>query len=177
MNKKIGMILLLFLTMIAGCLDESTSSGQNDFNQQQTLEDESKKVVLRWINEVDKDNFEELFDELWTRDCKHYLNSNPEPSEYEEFKQMINRLYHEFPVITHEVHEIFAKENRVTAVFSARAIHDRNSFGVPATGKSLKWNAIAVFELFEGKIKTRWEVSDLLGLYQQLGMELKTVQK
>ena len=177
MNKKIGMILLLFLTMITGCLDESIPSGQNDFRQQQALEDESKKVVLKWLNEVDKDNFEDLFDELWTRDCKHYLNSNPEPFEYEEFKQMINRLYHEFPVITHEVHEIFAKENRVTAVFSARAIHDRNSFGIPATGKSLKWNAIAVFELFEGKIKTRWEVSDLLGLYQQLGMELKTVQK
>ncbi len=177
MNKKIGAILLLFLVIIIGCRDESISSGQNDYRHQQDIEQNNKAIVLQWLNEVKKDNFEQLFDELWTKDCKQYLNSNPEPVEYEEFKQIINRFYHEFPVITHEVHKIFAKENLVTAVFSARAIHDRDSFGVAATGKALKWNAIAVFELHEGKIKTRWEVNDLLGLYQQLGMELRSVQK
>lgn len=168
MMRMISCSVLLFLLTIAiGCHTDA------ELSKLQEQEEKNTALVLKWLNEVNKDNFEELFDELWTRDCKQYLNSNSEPVEYEDFKQMIIRFYRDFPMTTHEVHEIFAKGDRVTAVFSAMAVHDRDSFGVPATGKELRWSAIAVFELSEGKIKTRWEVNDLLGLYQQLGMELK----
>ena len=160
----------VFLFLLVGAIGCRTNTASSKLTVQ---EEKNMAVVLTWLNEVNKENFEDLFDQLWTRDCKQYLNSSPEPVEYEAFKQMIIRFYRDFPMTTHEVHEIFAKGDRVTAVFSARAVHDRDSFGVPATGRELKWSAIAVFELSEGKIKTRWEVNDLLGLYRQLGMELR----
>lgn len=165
---------MIFVPGFIGC-SKKVKPGRNS-SPQQTLEAENKAIVLRWLNEVDKDNFEMLFDELWTRDCKQYMNSSPEPIEYAQFKAMVKALYLEFPVITHEVHQVYASGNMVTARFSAFATHVRDSFGVPATGKHLEWTAIAVFEIEGGKIKTRWEVADMLGLYQQLGMELQIIE-
>lgn len=168
------MMAMIFIPGFVGCSNEARS-GRNAAPQQ-SFEAENKAIVLRWLNEIDKDNFEILFDELWTRDCKQYMNSSAGPIEYAQFKAMVNALYLELPVITHEVHQVYASGNMVTARFSAHAIHDRDSFGIPATGKHLEWSAIAVFEIEGGKIKTRWEVADMLGLYQQLGMELRVIE-
>jgi len=45
------------------------------------------------------------------------------PVDFNEFKQMVIRLYQENPIIKHEVHDIIAKENKVIAKFSAKIIH------------------------------------------------------
>jgi steroid delta-isomerase-like uncharacterized protein len=173
---KILTMLLTFtmiLCLIVACQDKEAMSELEGFRAQMAIEEQNKGVVLKWLNEVNRDNFEQLFDELWTKDCQQYLNSNPEPYEYDQFRQMIKDLYSEFPVITQDVQSIYAKGDKVIAIFSASVKHDMDSFGVPATGRELKWKAIAVFQISDGKIKTRWEVSDLLSMYEQLGMELQ----
>jgi len=159
MKKPI--VLLMIVVFFMSCQDK------------QALEEQNKAIVLKWLNEVNRENFEQLFDELWTKDCKQYMNSDPIPIEYGQFKQIINKLYSDFPVITHDVHDIFAKGDKVTVIFSAHVKHDRESFGIPATGRNLEWRAIAVFQISGGKIKTRWEVADMLSMYKQLGMELR----
>jgi steroid delta-isomerase-like uncharacterized protein len=174
MNKLviISFSLLILCCMVA-CQNKEAMSELEAFRAQMAIEEQNKAIVLKWLNEVDRENFEQLFDDLWTKDCQQYLNSNPEPYEYDQFRQMIKNLYSEFPVFTHDVHDIFAKGDKVTAIFSARVKHDVDSFGVPATGGEMKWKAIAVFQISDGKIKTRWEVADLLSMYEQLGMELQ----
>jgi predicted ester cyclase len=125
------------------------------------------------LKEVNKDNYEQLFRELWAEDSKQLINSNSDTLDYDHFKELLNWLYAEVPVISHEIHEIIAHEDKVIVYFSANAIHDVESFGVPATGKELEWNAISIYTISEGKIQTRWEVADILSLYEQLGMELQ----
>jgi steroid delta-isomerase-like uncharacterized protein len=159
MKKPI--LLLIIIAFSINCQNEHSTEEQN------------KAIVLKWLNETNQENFEQLFDELWAENCLQYLNSNPEPYEYDQFKKMIKNLYSEFPVITHQVHDIFAKGDKVTVLFSAKVKHDVESFGIPATGKNLEWKAIAVFQIVDGKIKTRWEIADMLSMYKQLGMELQ----
>lgn len=138
-----------------------------------TTEELNKSIVNKWLTEVNKENYEELFKELWTDNCKHYFNSSTEAVEFNEFKQMLDNLYTEYPVIHHEVNDIIAYDDKVVAKFSAKVFHDRTMFSAPATGKEIKWNAMAIFQLSNGKIQTRWEITDLLGMYEQLGMELQ----
>jgi predicted ester cyclase len=45
--------------------------------------------------------------------------------------------------------------------------------GIPTTGNSFTMSGFTVFRLVDGKIAEEWEDWDWLGLYQQLGMELK----
>jgi len=159
MNKLL--LLALYTIILVSC--------QN----RKEIEELNKSIVNKWLTEVNKENFEELFDELWADNCKQYFNSSSEPIEYEDFKQMIHNLYTEYPVIHHEVHDIIACDDKVVAKFSAKVLHDTIMFGVPATGKEIEWNAIAIFQLSNGKIQTRLEITDLLGMYEQLGMELQ----
>ena len=150
------------------------SCQNNEFNTEQ--EELNKSIVNKWLTEVNKENFEELLEELWTDNCKHYFNSSPEAVEFNDFKQMLHHIYTEYPVIHHEVHDIIASDDKVVAKFSAKVLHDTIMFGVPASGKEIEWNAIAIFQLSNGKIQTRWELTDLLGMYEQLGMELQLME-
>jgi len=163
-NRSLLAMSFITILLLPCCTQKDKTSSMEMLN---------KSVVIKWLKEINKDNFELLFDELWTPDCKQYFNSSKVPLEYDDFKKMIFNMYEEYPVISHEIHDIIAKDDMVIARFSARVTHDRLMFGAPASGKELYWSAIAIFQLEDGKIKNRWEMTDLLGMYQQLGMELK----
>ena len=45
--------------------------------------------------------------------------------------------------------------------------------GIQPTGKDFIGTAIGIFRLKDGKIVESWIEGDFLGMYQQLGMELK----
>ncbi len=53
------------------------------------------------------------------------------------------------------------------------AAHTGSVEGLPATGKKIKSMGIEIIRVEEGRIVESWEVFDLLGLFQQLGYELK----
>ena len=165
--------LVLILFFMISCQDKETMTALEEFKTQAEVEKQNKEIIRRWITEVNKDNFEQLFSELWAEDCKQYMNSNPEPIDSEQYKQMIEHFYSNFPITTHEIHDIIAKGDMVVARFTARTTHDVESYSVPATGRELEWRAISIFQISDDKIKTRWEVADILSMYEQLGMELQ----
>ena len=165
-------IILITLLFAISCQIEKNKGEPDAANNQQSTEELNKSVVSKWLLEINKDNFVELFDELWSDSCRQYFNSSTEPVEYDDFKQMIFNMYREYPVIEHRIHDMVACEDKVAAKFSAIVVHDTTMFGAPPTGKTIEWNAIAIFQLSNGKIQIRWEVTDLLGMYEQLGMEL-----
>lgn len=168
---RVSQLILLFffpafLLLISSCVNDKV-------NNQTEIEEQNKLIIKKWLKEVNKDNYKQLFKELWAEDSKQLMNSNPDTLDYDHFNDLLQFMYAELPVITHEVHEIIAKGDKVIVYFSAKATHDVESFDVPATGKDLKWKAISIFKISNGKIQTRWEVADILSLYEQLGMELQ----
>lgn len=165
MKKLLKVLSLVFmLCFIFSCQEKEAMA---------EVEKQNKEIIRRWVTEVNKENFEQLFSELWADDCVQYMNSNPEPIDNEQYKQMIDHFYSNFPVITHEIHDIIAKGDKVIVRFTARTTHNVDSYGIPATGRELEWRAIAIFQISDGKIQTRWEVADILSMYEQLGMELQ----
>jgi steroid delta-isomerase-like uncharacterized protein len=174
MKTLLKILPLVFLfCLICSCQDKKAKANFKKFKIHSEVEQQNAKLVRRWLEEVDQDNFEQLYSELWAKDCKQYMNSGSEPIDYDQFEQMIKNLYSEFPVITHEIHDIIAQGDKVIVRFTARTIHDVDSFGMPATGKELKWRAIAIFQISDGKLQTRWEVADMLSMYEQLGIQLQ----
>jgi predicted ester cyclase len=45
--------------------------------------------------------------------------------------------------------------------------------GIPATGNTIEFGELGILQIKEGKIVKGWFMEDVLGLMQQLGMELK----
>ena len=173
--KKLHIVipLVILLCFTFGCQDKEAMAELKEFKAQAEVEEQNKEIIRRWIEEVNKENFKQLFDELWAEDCMQDMNSNPEPIDDKQFNKMIEHYYSNFPSSTHEIHNIIAREDKVIAIFTARTTHDMDSYGVPATNKELAWRAIAIFQIYDGKIQKRWEVADILSMYEQIGMELR----
>ena len=47
--------------------------------------------------------------------------------------------------------------------------HKGDLLGIPASGKHVRWDAVDVYRVSDGKIAEEWTVWDALGLLQQVG--------
>jgi hypothetical protein len=82
----------VFLIVMFSCMNKSAELNLEVVQKQQSMEEINKIVVLKWLNDVNKENYEELFDELWTRSSKQYFNSSSYPIEYNEVLLIFSRL-------------------------------------------------------------------------------------
>lgn len=69
-----------------------------------------------------------------------------------------------------DVEELMASEDRVVAVLLYTGTHDGDMFGISPTGRRIAIRQIAMYRLAGGQITDEWEVSDQMGLMQQLGV-------
>jgi steroid delta-isomerase-like uncharacterized protein len=174
MKKPVTPIVLVALLCLAfGCQDKEAMAELEKFKAQAEIEEQNKAIVLRWFGELSKSNFEALYEELFAPDSQQYIPPNAEPMSFEEFKPMAKGLYDAFPEIEHNVEDIIAEGDKVVAKVLVHTVHQGEFAGMPATGKALEWTGIAIFQIKDMKIQARWEIADILGLYEQLGMELK----
>jgi predicted ester cyclase len=65
--------------------------------------------------------------------------------------------------------EMIAEENKVAARFSMSGTHLGEFFGVPATGKSIRVQAINFYRLAGDQIVEEYGQPDMLGLLAQIG--------
>jgi steroid delta-isomerase-like uncharacterized protein len=68
------------------------------------------------------------------------------------------------------IDELLAIDGKVVGRFTFTGTHDGDLFGIPATGKGISVRQIAIYRIENGKVVEEWEVSDQLGLMQQLGV-------
>lgn len=62
----------------------------------------------------------------------------------------------------------FATEDRVVSRWRARGTHDIESFGFPATGKTIEIQGMSLWEFDGGKARVGWIFLDLPSLVSQL---------
>jgi steroid delta-isomerase-like uncharacterized protein len=178
MKKQLIPILLAFLICFAfGCQDKKAKAELEKLRAQAEVEEQNKAIVLRWFGELSKSNFDALYEELFAPDSKQYMPPNAEPMSFEEFKPMAKGLYEVFPEIEHTVEDIVAEGDKVVAKVLVHTVHQGEFARIPATGKDLEWTGIAIFQIKDGKIQARWEIADIFGLYEQLGMEFRPKDK
>jgi steroid delta-isomerase-like uncharacterized protein len=77
------------------------------------------------------------------------------------------------PDMTHDITDIFAVKDKVVMRCVIRGTHKAAFEGTPPTGNKIALSAIAIFRIKNGLVVEETEDADLLGFYQQLGMELK----
>jgi steroid delta-isomerase-like uncharacterized protein len=78
-----------------------------------------------------------------------------------------------FPDMTHQVTDIVAALDRVIVRSVVRGTHKAALEGIPATGDTIGVGTIIIFRLKDGLVVEEIQDADMLGFYQQLGMELK----
>jgi steroid delta-isomerase-like uncharacterized protein len=130
------------------------------------MSEKNVAIVRRWVEELDKHNFE-IIDEVVSPDIQFYYPGTM--MEFEAYKQYVYSVYEALPDLHHTIEDLFAKGDRVVLRATDSGTHLGEFMGVPPTGNQVTVTAIGIFRLEKGQIVEGWEEVDMLGLMQQMG--------
>jgi len=131
---------------------------------------ESDKEIVRCYFEeaLDKRNLNVL-DEIIATDC---IIHRPEASEpirgLEDFKRALERILNVYSEFTTKIHDLIAEEDRHRAVNRDDWTSRLGKHSV--AGKTVTWQAIAIFRIRDRKIAEEWVCRDELGMLIELGV-------
>lgn len=68
------------------------------------------------------------------------------------------------------IEEIFSAGERVVVRWTGTGTHVAEINGIPATGNTIRVDAISIHRVTNGRIAETWEIWDTLGFLQQIGV-------
>ena len=130
---------------------------------------ETEAVVRRFYEEMNNGRKNELAPELFTSD--HVLHDPQVPAEKGPQGMVEVVSTYQTGVDGHwGIEEIFSAGDRVVVRWTGSGKHVGEVNGIPATGKSIRVDAITIHRMGDGKIAETWEVWDTLTFLQQIGV-------
>jgi steroid delta-isomerase-like uncharacterized protein len=143
-----------------------------EFKAQVAVEALNKEIAKTVVSAIDAGDFDKL-NELFSEDFAIDAPDLPEPMRLDALFQLIRSHYTAFPDWKHIVEDVIAEGDKVAVKLTQNGTHEAEYEGIPATGIKATLPAMHLITIVDGKITDWFAVEDYLGLYMQLGMELK----
>jgi len=172
--KKLCMILplALILCFVVGCQDKEAMAELEEFRAQAALEEQNKEIIKRYWDGKWNARNPGILDELQASDVV-YHGTSMEMNSIEEYKQVYSAILSAIHDTKITIDELIAEGDKVMSRMTLSGVHGGELMGIPPTGNSFTFSGFTIFRIVDGKIAEEWEVLDMLGWFQQLGMELK----
>jgi|GEM_PF-269134 len=165
--------LVLGLCVSIACQDKAAMTELEKFKAQTAVEAQNIETVRTLFAELSKGNAG-IIEDLFASDSKYYSPSNsPIPLTRDQEIAQVKTTLTAFPDMTYEIKDIFAANDRVVVTLISSATHKGEFMGILATGKKASIGVTLVYRFRDGKVVEEIEDADFLGLFMQLGMELK----
>lgn len=134
-----------------------------------TSPEANKELMRRFIEEVwNKGNFDaanEIFHPQATSPSAPQLPPGPEGV------RMIATMFRSaFPDFHMTIEDLIAEEDIVVARFTQGGTHQGTFMGGAPTGRSVQFTEIGILRVAGGQVVESWYETDMLGLYQQVGL-------
>lgn len=172
MMKKLFPVLTVIIFIFFGCKNNKAETILKEQEARSEIEESNMDLVKKLLMEGDNKNVAFL-DEICAPDYKYYFPSNNTPLNLKEHKQFWKSVNQAFPDLTHEIKEIYAMDEIVVVRSIVRGIHVEAFAGIMPTNKTVEISQIFICRIENNRLVEFREEADVLGLYQQLGMELK----
>jgi steroid delta-isomerase-like uncharacterized protein len=168
-------LVVLFCFTIA-CQDKAAMAELEKYRAQAKVEEQNKAIANREWEAWSKGDFE-AFKEVVAPEYVYYMPSGRTKSlSREETIEMGKIVHNGFPDVAFSIEEMFAVGDRVISRYTMRGTHQAETYGIPATGNKIEISGIMINRIKNGKVVEDREEADMLGLMQQLGMELKPIE-
>ena len=167
-------LVLLFCFTIA-CQDKAAMAELEKYRAQAAVEEQNKTLVKKAIEGLNSRSLQ-MYEEVYAPNCAFYFpSSSATPKSREQDVESSKGNWRALPDIHWTIEEMAAKGNMVAARFIAIGTQREDWNGIPSTGKKFETGGIFTVRIENGKIVEQREDADLLGMMQQLGMELKPI--
>jgi steroid delta-isomerase-like uncharacterized protein len=88
----------------------------------------------------------------------------------DEYRAGLEQLFEGMSDFKVVLEDQFATDDRVVCRWRATATHDGDYFGIPATGSTVDYTGVSVWEFDGGKARRGWIFPDNVTMMQQLGV-------
>jgi predicted ester cyclase len=94
----------------------------------------------------------------------------PVPLNFEAYAQVGHAFINGFADLTVEILDQFEAGGKVATRVAWSGTHTGELNAIPPMGRSFRSEAIVIDHVVDGKIRERWDVSNMLSMMQQLGV-------
>ena len=126
----------------------------------------SEEVMRRYLTEVVAQGKLELIDELAAEDMVDHTQTIPGRSGLVAHVSGFRQRNQDLEL---EVERIVADENEVIGIWTWRATHATDMYGIPATGGRLEVRVASLFRLRDGMLVDYEVISDALTGFRKMG--------
>ena len=121
--------------------------------------------------------YERLFDEYWAKDdesvleayvAQNHINHTLGVQGPEGYKEFMKPFRVGLPDFHFEIHFNLSDGDYVVSVWTGVGTHTGKFMGVPATGKTVRFNGACIARFEKGIVVEEWSYPDLMGLMQQI---------
>lgn len=172
--KKLIMILplALILGFMVGCQDREALTELEAMKAQAAVEEQNKASLRYLLEETDKGNYA-AWEEVCSPDYICHFAGFAKPMSLEEHIQANRTFLVAFPDFHHEINDMVAEAEKVTARVTLTGTHEGEFMGIPPTGNKIEYTAFLTARFSDKRIVELWGMADMMTLMRQLGMELK----
>lgn len=132
--------------------------------------EENKRLLRRFWEEVFNGKKLAVIDELFAPDWVYHGAGGQEIHGPEELKQFLSIYFSAFPDFHANVEDLIAEGDRVASRATCYGTHKGELMGIAPTGKRVTVPVICISRLANNKIVEDFELVDIFGMLQQLGV-------
>ena len=136
------------------------------------MSEENKALIRRFVSEViNKANIDAI-DEFVSPD---FIELDPLPGQEhgrEGLKEKVSTMLEAFPGQQWVIQEQIAEGDKVVTRFMWAGTHQKEFFGLPATGKDVIVSGIEIDRVVNGQLVESQLLMDIMGLMLQLGVDI-----
>ena len=136
------------------------------------MSEEYKAMVRRFVEEVQTQHRFDVVDEVVADDPVNHtpIPGMPDmPPTREALKQLQMGIIGAFPDGRMTINSQVAEGDKVVTHKTFEGTHQGDLFGMPPSGKPVKFDIIDIWGFTHGKMRDHWAVADMMSLMQQIG--------
>lgn len=131
--------------------------------------DDNKKIVRAFIDAAFNRHEADKAAEYMTTDIKWHGGTLGTVEGRDNFAGLIGAIVAALPDLSNVEQDIIAERDIVSVRAVVEGTHKGDLLGIPASGKRVKWDAVDVYRIADGKIAEEWAADDLLAFVYGVG--------
>jgi steroid delta-isomerase-like uncharacterized protein len=146
----------------------ATQAKDEEMTNPSNLED-NKRIVRAFIDAAFNEHRTDKAADFMTPDIKWHGGTLGTVEGRDNFAGLIGAIVAALPDLRNVEQDIIAERDIVSVRASVEGTHKGDLLGIPASGKHVRWDAVDVYRIADGKIAEEWAADDLLAFVYGVG--------
>jgi steroid delta-isomerase-like uncharacterized protein len=129
----------------------------------------NKKLVRNYTQTVFNEHRTDRASDFLAREVKWHGGTLGTAEGLNNVTALVRGFIAALPDLTASEQDIVAERDTVAVRFVVEATHKGDLLGIPATGRRVRWDAVDVYRVENGKIVEEWASDDMLAVLASVG--------